>query len=169
MTRAQLLLLLIGLPMGELLSILLGAQYAGALATFGLIVLDVFIGSALLKKAGRIAISNLREQARREAGAGGFFTVNFISGSSRIATAGLLFIVPGFLSDILAIILLLPVLDQLLVLKTAAMPRSTRASGPVVVDLEPTDYRQIGNEDESAGKPARKRRIREAKPDDPAK
>ncbi len=150
MTRMKLLLLLVGLPMGELFSVLLMADFIGALMTLGLLIVGGVAGVAVIKKAGRLALDVVRQQ-----GAGGLSRQTLLKGSSRLIIAGILLIIPGFVSDFIAILLLIPLASSFLVIRTSATPRPSQRQDPAILDLDPSDYRQISH-DESK-KPVRKR------------
>lgn len=121
MRARPILLLLLLWPVAEILSMMAMAEAIGALPAFALVVLGVFVGVAVLKHAGRSAITELRTEAQR----GGFVDARIFAGPSRLALAGVLFVVPGFLSDVAALYLSL----------TALTASSRRQRAPAVIDV----------------------------------
>jgi UPF0716 protein FxsA len=136
MRTPPILLLLLLWPVAEILSMMAMADAIGALPAFALIVLGVGIGIAVLKYAGRSALAELRAEAQRS----GIIDARIFAGASRLALAGVLFIVPGFLSDLTAIYL-----------GVSAMALSSRRQrAPVVIDVA-VDRRLDDNRPGGAG------------------
>lgn len=121
MRAPPILLLLLLWPVAEILSMMAMAEAIGALPAFALIVLGVVVGVAVLKYAGRSALTELRTGARRS----GIVDARIFAGASRLALAGVLFIVPGFLSDLAAIYLGI----------SAVTATSRRQRAPAVIDV----------------------------------
>lgn len=93
----------------EIVVLVLAVQYLGAGPTFGLLVLNVIVGSWLLRREGRRTVREVTESARLrrppERGLGdGVIT----------AASGILVMVPGFLTDVVALLCLLPFTRALL-------------------------------------------------------
>ena len=99
--RVILFLALAG-PVAELMSTAFVASLIGWLMTIGLLMLGAFLGVRLIRQSGREILATMRWQSQ---GTQPFD--NRISGLSRPVIAGLLLIIPGFLSDVVALILLL--------------------------------------------------------------
>jgi len=112
----------LGLIVTELASIIVMGRAAGLLATLVLLVADAMIGVAVIRGAG-LGLAATLGQARTDA--------HFASGRAASAflqaLAGLLLIVPGFLSDAAAVLLLLPPLRSFLARR---MSRGTTAGMP---------------------------------------
>ncbi|QMT30703.1 FxsA family protein [Alysiella filiformis] len=88
----------------EILSIVFVGKLLGGLATFGLMILSAMLGAFLLRNMGNISKVIL---------AGGVLKNGTVSWYElllpiRVPVAGLLLILPGFLSDVLALLLLIP-------------------------------------------------------------
>lgn len=88
----------------EILSIVLMANLIGGWATLGLMILAMMLGSFLMRNNANVAKVIL---------AGGFLKNGSVSMYElllpiRVPVAGLMFLLPGFLSDILGILLLIP-------------------------------------------------------------
>lgn len=87
----------------EIASLILVGQAVGVLATLLLVVLAAFGGAALLRRQGSDAIRGMRGALER----GRDPRPALLRGGFRVM-AGLLLIVPGFASDLVALLLLLP-------------------------------------------------------------
>ncbi|MDB5367155.1 MAG: uncharacterized protein JWM77_3082 [Rhodospirillales bacterium] len=96
------LVLLLLWPLLELVVLIFVGDAIGALPTLGLLLLGALVGMALLRGRGlaRVATALAEGPSRAAFGraTGGFADI----------AAGLLFLVPGFLSDLAAVALLLP-------------------------------------------------------------
>jgi UPF0716 protein FxsA len=114
----------------------------GALATVALVIAAALAGLALIRSSGMRLIDGLRRdlaagRAPERALVGGTFT----------AIAGLLLIVPGFVSDLAGLLLLLPPVQRLVAARLAASVTVVGGEafrGPArrdgVVDLDPDDF-----------------------------
>lgn len=98
-----LLLLLVGVPLLELYVIVEVARAIGALSTFALLVLSSLIGAALLRSQGRVTWRRFRAALA----SGRPPTRETIDGAL-VITGGALMLVPGFVTDMLGALLLLP-------------------------------------------------------------
>lgn len=131
-------LLLIGLaaPGAELLSIAVMITVLGWLATIALLVLGGVLGLSMLREAIREALQNWREHGRQTD------FIGWISGQlpSRLLAAVLL-IIPGFLSDVLAIILLVSGRKSL----GFFTPQTDPSGG--VIDLDRSSYHHLDTDD----------------------
>jgi UPF0716 protein FxsA len=95
--------IIFGIFIVELASLIWLGSYIGVLPVLAITILDVMIGSALIRKSGTNIFTamnsrNFDAKAASTGAADGVFG----------ALAGLLFIIPGLFSDALALILLLP-------------------------------------------------------------
>jgi UPF0716 protein FxsA len=100
---ALLFVLFVVVPIAELYVIVKVGQAIGALEVIGLLLAVSFVGAWLVKRQGLHVMRRLQAQVR----AGRTPTNELIDGFL-VLFAGVLFIVPGFLSDALAVLLLLP-------------------------------------------------------------
>jgi UPF0716 protein FxsA len=98
-----LLLLLILVPIAELYVIIQVGQAIGALPTIALLILSSILGTVLLKSQGRLAWRRFRAALA----AGRAPTTEVVDGAL-VIFGGSLLIVPGFISDLLGLFLLLP-------------------------------------------------------------
>lgn len=99
----SILLLFAGLVIGEVASVAIVGSYVGAPYTILAIILGVMLGVMLL--AGR-AFSTLQNAA--EAWSKGEEIGPIVASSALVGLAGILFVIPGFLSDAAGLVLLLP-------------------------------------------------------------
>jgi UPF0716 protein FxsA len=100
---ALLVLLFVVVPIAELYVLIQVGQEIGALDTIGLLILVTVVGAWLVKRQGLSVLGRLQDSlaARRP-------PTNELVDGFLLLFAGLLFLVPGFLTDVLAILLLLP-------------------------------------------------------------
>jgi UPF0716 protein FxsA len=101
--------LLISLPVLEVASIVEVSRWVGPLATFLLLAASVTFGIFLIRSQSRIA--GRRVMAAMEAGAP---PEEPLLEAGAILFAGVLFMIPGFVSDILALFLLIPAARRLM-------------------------------------------------------
>ena len=100
---AVLALLFLVVPLLELFVIIQVGQAIGAMNTVGILLLDSIIGGWLMKREGLAALR--RFQAKLSSGQ---LPENELIDGFCILFGGALMLTPGFLSDILGIVLLLP-------------------------------------------------------------
>jgi UPF0716 protein FxsA len=124
------------LPAAELAAFIAVAVQIGVLAAFALMLATSVLGIALLRLAGEGKIAQVRvtvtEGSVQEIGGAGqaFFTV----------IGGILLVLPGFLTDVLGLLVLLPPVQQRLhaALGRVLMRQSQSRDG--VIDLEPGEW-----------------------------
>lgn len=119
-----LLLLLLVVPIVELYVIVQVAGGIGVLETIGLLVLISVVGAWFAKLAGIGVLNRLQRTVR----AGRVPSAEVIDGAL-VLLAGFLMILPGFVSDVVAIVLLLPPTRAL---ARATILRRIRAGGGIV-------------------------------------
>lgn len=98
-----LLLLFIVVPIAELYVIIQVGQEIGALPTIAILVADSIVGSVLLRSQGRLAWRRFNE-----AMAAGRVPAREVLDGALVIFGGAFLITPGFLTDVLGILLLLP-------------------------------------------------------------
>jgi UPF0716 protein FxsA len=111
MMRLLPLLFLAGLA-AELVSIVVAGSLLGVIATLLLLLTGSVLGLGLIKSAGTNAITALRSPVQNpslQKGAAGEAVARALS--------GLFFLIPGFLSDVIGVLLLLPPVRRWLRLK----------------------------------------------------
>ncbi|ANP53829.1 UPF0716 protein FxsA [Streptomyces griseochromogenes] len=103
------------------------AGVAGGLTVFLLLVAGFVAGSVVIKRAGRRAFRNLNEALQRggsPAGGGG-------NGNGWMMLGGLLLIIPGLISDVAGLLLLLPPIQKAASrYAESALDKSLRTSAP---------------------------------------
>jgi UPF0716 protein FxsA len=132
------------LPFAEVVVFVAVAIKIGFLAAVALTILTSLAGAAMIRGAGSGAVARTR-------GAFGDGVVTAVELDGRgvlTVLAGFLLLVPGFLTDILGALLLLPITRSLL---RSALQRATgrpdpRAAPPGVVDLAPDEWRHVPND-----------------------
>lgn len=98
-----LVLLLVVAPLVELFVIIKTGQAIGVLNTIGLLILIAVIGSWLLKREGMKVWRRFAEQVQT-----GQTPTREIADGMCILLAGALMLAPGFVSDVIALLLLFP-------------------------------------------------------------
>ena len=101
----QRLRLLVGLgALAELVVFVLVAAWIGVGATILATLVTSAVGWALLARQGTRALADLRERARTRQAAG-----RELGDAGLVALGGLLMVLPGFLGDLIGLLLLLPI------------------------------------------------------------
>ncbi len=109
MSRA--LLIAFGLiPLIEIALFVIVGRWIGVWATLGLVILAVLAGSMILRNRGLAAAQGLRR----------FDGLQPIAAEALIAVAAVLLILPGFLTDFVALLLLIPPVRSALIAAVAA-------------------------------------------------
>src|SRR5688572_13927064 len=98
-----LLLVFIVVPIAELYVIIQVGQEIGALPTIAILIADSIVGSLLLRSQGRLAWRRFNE-----AMAAGRVPAREVLDGALVIFGGAFLITPGFLTDVLGILLLLP-------------------------------------------------------------
>lgn len=132
-----LLLALLALPFLELAVFVAVAATIGFAGALGLVLATSFAGAVMLRHAGGNHIARVRVAL----GEGSFTALQADSSGGYILLAGILLLIPGFITDFLGLLLLIAPLRQVL---SEALGRGTppkRADG--VVDLEPEQWRRV--------------------------
>ena len=152
------MLILIVLPFIEITLLILVGQWIGLWPTLGLLVLSAIAGMAVIRKQGLSMFSRMFDTMGR----GGLGIASLVD-SYAVILAGCLLIIPGFATDALGLVLLIPPVRRWLL--TAALPgfigrqRARPAPGDTPVDpgrkqgpviIEGT-YRRI-DDDENGGR-----------------
>ncbi len=132
-----LLLALLALPFMELVAFIAVAQTIGFLWALLLIVATSLAGAMVLRHAGGNHIARVRVAL----GEGGFTALQADSAGTLTLLAGILLLIPGFITDILGLLLLLAPLRRALSALLGLRPAPTRPDG--VVDLEPEQWHQV--------------------------
>ena len=98
-----LLLFLVALPFIELATLIRVGEAIGLWATLGLVLLAAIAGAQLMRRAGYATLERIQDSlARKES------PVPDVLHGLTLMMAGALLFVPGFVTDVIAIVLLLP-------------------------------------------------------------
>ncbi len=132
-----LLLAILLLPMAELAAFIAVTVAIGFLAALGLVILGSCAGLMILQHAGGNHIARMRVALNE-----GSFTSLQADGTGTLTLiAGILLLIPGFITDAAALLLLLAPLRRVL---AAALRRGSQPPGvDGVVDLEPEQWRRV--------------------------
>lgn len=144
------------LPLAEIAGFVIVGKAIGLWATLGLVVLSTFLGAALLRIQGLSILKRLS----RESNGGGVPGKDLVHGAM-IVVAAFLLLVPGFITDLLGLLLFIPgvrdiawkYLSRRIVIlgsspaftrsRGAGGPQGPRGTGPVV-DLDLNDFERKG-------------------------
>src|SRR5690606_34627454 len=142
---------LLALPIIEIAIFIKVGQTIGLLPTLALVIGAAILGAVLLRQQGLSVLTRLRSNV-----SSGQLPGRSIADAMMIGLAALLLVLPGFLSDVVALALLLPpvrgwiyagLASRLTVVSASASYRSTRQAenprmgGPGTIDLDGDDYR----------------------------
>jgi UPF0716 protein FxsA len=134
MTRLLPLLILLGLA-AELVSIMVVGNALGVVLTLLLLLAGGFAGIGLIRSAGTGVVTEIRSSVQ----ASSLQRVAAGRALARVA-AGLLFIMPGFFSDLLGVLLLLPPvrrwLRTLLSVETVSAARRAGPRDGTIIEAE---------------------------------
>jgi UPF0716 protein FxsA len=103
------LLILIVIPLGELFVLIEVGKSIGALSTIGLAIFTAILGLSLLKQQGRDVLSRINNALRHQ-------VVPTLEGMEALILlfCGILLITPGFITDILGFLGLIPLIRQII-------------------------------------------------------
>ncbi|MBV7317402.1 FxsA family protein [Shewanella sp. NIFS-20-20] len=101
--RLPLLLLFIVIPMVELSVMIQVGEQVGSLNTVALVILTAVIGVTLVKRQGLTTLTQAQQKMAR-----GEAPTQEIVGAILLVMAGILLVIPGFITDAIGFILLLP-------------------------------------------------------------
>jgi UPF0716 protein FxsA len=139
------LLLLICLPLLEIAVLIMVGSNIGVLATIALVIFTGFLGSYLLRAQGLSAFSKLRREIDS-----GRAPDKQLADAAMIMVAGVMLIIPGFISDLIGIALFIPYVRSLIVKSLAGrvtVVRPANRRDQTVVDLEADEYHHVGGDE----------------------
>ena len=136
-------LFLLALPLMEIAGFVIVGREVGALATVGLVLASSIAGVLLLRHQGFGVMARVR--AEMDAG---HDPSRHLAHGAMIVVAAILLIIPGFITDILAILLLLPpvrdfawrLLKSRIVMATSFSSGFSARRRNNVIDLDDSDY-----------------------------
>jgi UPF0716 protein FxsA len=126
------------LALAELVVFVLVAGWIGVGWTILAILATSALGAALLGRQGTKALQDVRERARTRRPAG-----RELGNAGLVAIGGLLMLLPGFVTDLVGLLCLLPGTRDViraLLLRTVYSRLPDRMRGPVRVDSTRTEY-----------------------------
>jgi UPF0716 protein FxsA len=136
-----LLLALLALPFLELAVFIAVAGTIGFLWAVMLQVTASLAGGFVLRHAGGNHIARVRVAMGQGVGQGGFTALQADSAGTMTLLAGILLLIPGFITDVLGLLLLLAPLRRALAGLFGINPAPAQPDG--VVDLEPEQWHQV--------------------------
>ena len=136
-----LLLALLALPIMELAVFIAVAGAIGFLWALALMAATSLAGAMVLRHAGGNHIARVRVAMGQGLGEGGFTALQADSAGTLTLLAGILLLIPGFITDVLGLLLLLAPLRRALGVLLRLKPAPARADG--VVDLAPEQWHQV--------------------------
>jgi len=140
----RIVLAILLLPAAEVVVFLLIAWAIGFFTALALMVATSFAGGLLLRQVGRGHVAQMRVALRGERGA----ATGLRGGGPAVALAGILLLLPGFITDLVGAGLLVPPLRRRLGATIGrAIGLQDRPAGPgAVVDLAPDEWRPVPDE-----------------------
>jgi UPF0716 protein FxsA len=141
---------LIALPIIEIAIFIKVGQTIGLWPTLALVIGAALLGGLLLRQQGLSVLSQLRSNVDR-----GHMPGRTIADAMMIGVAALFLVLPGFLSDVVALALLLPpvrgwlyqaLASRMTVVETSSFRHASGRDGPRLggegsIDLDQDDYR----------------------------
>jgi UPF0716 protein FxsA len=107
--RFILAVLLVSLPILDIITLIRVGSWIGAWPTIGLVLLSAAVGLALLRSQGLAILAQARKTL-----AAGIFPAREVFDGACILVGGALLLLPGFASDLLSLVFLLPAARSLL-------------------------------------------------------
>jgi len=145
------------LPLAEIAAFGAVAWQIGLAGALLLIMATSLTGAAILRRAGREGITRFRAAAR----GGGIAEVEIAGRQVATVLAGFLLFLPGFLTDIAGLALLIPPLRRRLVTLLWRQAGAGVRTDSSVVDLKPDEWRQVPDpriEQQTPNRPANEQR-----------
>ncbi|HEX5213350.1 MAG TPA: FxsA family protein [Pseudolabrys sp.] len=133
----SLLFVVLALPFLELVAFIAVAQALGLLWALALIGAGSFAGAMVLRHAGGNHIARVRVAM----GDGGISALQADSAGTATLFAGILLLIPGFITDVFGLLLLIAPLRRTLAALVGGNTARRRDDG--VVDLEPEQWHQV--------------------------
>jgi UPF0716 protein FxsA len=119
------LLLIVTVPLVELYVLIKIGAVIGALPTLGLIILTAIVGAALLRQQGLVTLNRFRTALDE-----GYLPAMEIVEGVALLIGGVLLLTPGFVTDAVGFLLLLPITRKAML--KAAVKRSRFTQNPPV-------------------------------------
>lgn len=145
-------LLLLALPLIEIALFIVVGRAIGVLPTLGLVIAAVIAGGFILRQQGLGILNRMRSNMQTNT-----LPAQALFDGMLLAIAAVLLIIPGFLGDFIAILLLLPpvrgwiyksltrnmtVVETTTSYRRASDPSSPHLNGPGTIDLDDDDWQR---------------------------
>ena len=141
------------LPVAEMAAFVAVAFAIGWLLAACLFIATTVLGLLILRRSGRSDIDRFRDAFRRE----GIRAIHLESPGLGPMLGGILLVFPGFMTDILGALLLIPAVRRNLRAFIARSRESRRRqSEPSVVDLTPKEWHQVAEKPIKDGGPRKR-------------
>src|SRR5213083_3450136 len=125
---ALLVLIFIVLPVAEIYVIIKVGEAIGVLPTIALLILDGFLGAALLRHQGRAAWRRFNEAL-----AAGRVPAREVLDGAMVIVGGAFLLAPGFITDVIGLLLLIPPTRAIFRGITSRLARRRVAFAPRIV------------------------------------
>jgi UPF0716 protein FxsA len=136
------------LPVAEATAFVLVAIMIGWLSALCLFLATSFVGLLLLRQFGRRGIERLRKGVAAQ----GVYAINLESPGLGPVLGAILLIFPGFITDVAGLLLLVPAVRRGLRAALGRVAQTRRRErDPSVVDLTPTEWRQVSENSNDDG------------------
>ena len=133
------MLAILALPFVEIAGFVVIGGRIGVLATLAWVVLTAMLGLALIRRQGLDALGRAQAALRR-----GESPTAELADAALVSLAGVLLLLPGFVTDAFGLVLALPPVRRRIISWLGARLRSGgRAGRPGVIELEVHEYREI--------------------------
>lgn len=129
---------LIALPLMEIAMFIAVGRAIGLLPTLALVILAAVVGGILLRQQGLGAISRMRNSVNQGAIPG-----RAMFDAMLIGVAAVFLVIPGFLGDIVALVLLIPAVRGVIFAQLAKNMTVVQTSTSYRRTDDPTDYRAV--------------------------
>ena len=132
-------LALLALPFVEIAGFVVIGGRIGVLATLAWVVLAAMLGVAMIRRQGLDAL----RRARAALGRGESPTAELAEGAL-VALAGVLLLIPGFVTDAVGLPLAVPAVRRLIVSRLRTRLARRGRGRPGLIELEVHEYREVG-------------------------
>ncbi len=136
-----LLMLLIGIPLIEIYILIEVGSRVGALTTVGLVIFTAVLGAALLRKQGLATLARFQAALQREE----LPAIELLEGVILLVTGAML-LTPGFFTDVLGFLLLVPSIRQYLVLRIMQSSVIVTGRTQQQSDIIDAEFREVPDE-----------------------
>ena len=133
------MLAILALPFVEIAGFVVIGGRIGVLATLAWVVLTGMLGLGLIRRQGLDALRRARAALRR-----GESPTAELADAALVSLAGVLLLLPGFVTDAFGLVLALPPVRRRVVARMRARFRAGRRPGRPMIELDVHEYREIG-------------------------